>query len=102
VLFAPPFGSLQAFLIGEYALDFNVNLNITTTSTTSTLNVTNPGQNATTTTRSSEVMVISPSAPFRRDSTRRLSAKLLGDLEGYQQAPQLDGKYLLLPQKTGE
>ncbi|KAL4437103.1 hypothetical protein ABPG75_004242 [Micractinium tetrahymenae] len=81
------------FTIGEYMMDFRVNLDITTRSTNATTNVT---------TTSKEVLEVTPVQPFQRDSSRRLSAKLLGDLEAYQQAPQLDGKYLFIPWKNGE
>ena len=79
-------------MIGEYSLDFTINLNITTVTTNATTNAT---------AAASELVTLTPSAPFRRDSSRRLSAKLLGDLESYQQAPQLDGKWLLIPTKPG-
>ncbi|KAL4424812.1 hypothetical protein ABPG77_000852 [Micractinium sp. CCAP 211/92] len=82
-----------AFTIGEYLMDFRVNLDIATRSTNATTNIT-------TTTR--EVLEVTPVQPFQRDSSRRISAKLLGDLESYQQAPQLDGKYLFIPWKNGE
>lgn len=46
-----------------------------------------------------EVLTINPSLPFQRDSSRRLSAKLLGDLESYNQVPNLNGKWLMVPTK---
>lgn len=98
------------FMIGEYALDFKINLNITTTTaaasaadanSTAAGNSTLGGGNSTGSSRT-EVLAITPAQPFQRDSGRRVSAKLLGDLEAYQQAPQLDGKYLMIPTPAGE
>ena len=100
---------LQGFMIGEYALDFKINLNITTTTaaasaadanSTAAGNSTLGGGNSTGSSRT-EVLAITPAQPFQRDSGRRVSAKLLGDLEAYQQAPQLDGKYLMIPTPAG-
>jgi hypothetical protein len=96
-------------MIGEYALDFKINLNITTTTaaasaadanSTAAGNSTLGAGNSTGSSRT-EVLAITPAQPFQRDSGRRVSAKLLGDLEAYQQAPQLDGKYLMIPTPAG-
>lgn len=98
----PPYR--QGFQIGEYALRFNIRLNVTTT--------TQPPANSTATgggtgsapaapTNTTEVLTISPGRPFQRDASRRVSARLLGDLESYQQPAQLDGKWLLIPFALG-
>ncbi|GAB4818016.1 hypothetical protein N2152v2_005062 [Parachlorella kessleri] len=49
-----------------------------------------------------ELLVLSPSQPFVLNSGRTLSAKLLGDLEGYVQIPQLMDKYVLVPSPPGK
>jgi hypothetical protein len=94
-------------MIGEYALDFKINLNITTTTAAATDTNSTAGGNSTlaagnsTGSSHTEVLAITPAQPFQRNSGRRVSAKLLGDLEAYQQAPQLDGKYLMIPTPAG-
>lgn len=101
---------MQGFKVGRYNLDFNIDLNITTTtvlpgppSPPSTPwppgAVPAPPPPLVETRTTEEVLTINPSAPYRRDSSRRLSAKLLGDLETYSQVPNLDGKWLFLPMK---
>lgn len=83
-------------------MQFNVDLNVTYTATTPVPNVTHPGQPASATTSSWERLRLTPSEPFKRDSAQKLSAKLLGDLESYQQYPQVAGRYLFIPQYDGE
>jgi hypothetical protein len=89
---------LQGYTLGEYTMDFNVALNITTTTVA---NSTVPGVTSNGMTTGSEVLTLNPSAPFQRSAGKSVSAKLLGDLLSYQQAPQLDGKWLMIPTYPG-
>lgn len=104
----PPF-LVQGFEIGEFSLSFRINLNITTVTAetpaagnstgnaTATGNATSPAP----TTPNTEVLALSPSQPFKRDSNRKVAARLLGDLASYQQEAQLDGKWLMIPFELG-
>lgn len=97
----------QGYMVGEFSIDFKINLNITTTTLVGNAtaapgaggNATNPVPAATGS--SSEVLSITPSVPFQRDASRRVSAKLLGDLASYRQEVQLEGKWLLIPFALG-
>ena len=48
------------------------------------------------------MLFLTPSQPFLRDASKRVSARLVGDMAGYQQEAQLDGKWLMVPFARGE
>eukprot|EP00887_Chlorella_sp_A99_P005310 scaffold1.g5310.t1 len=89
---AENWGFKRAYRVGTYQLGFSVALNVTTAVRDPALNGTGTAVN-----RTSEVVRVDPSAPFAADSTRALSAKLLGDLESYGQIADLSDKYLFVP-----
>ena len=93
----------QGFRIGEFSLNFRINLNITTTTAAgNSTAIPAPGQPAGAPNRTAEVLTLTPSQPFQLDASRRVSAKLVGDLAGYRQESQLDGKWLMVPFAGGE
>ena len=83
----------QGFTIGNYVLDFDIDVTVTTTV---------PGSGGAAATSTSQVLSVSPSLPAAVDSGRRVSARLLGDLLGYSQIPDLEGRYLMVPAQPGE
>lgn len=98
----PALKCLQGFQIGEFSLNFRINLNITTTTAGNSTGSPALGQAAGAPNSTSQVLAITPAQPFQRDASHRLSAKLLGDLAQYQQESQLDGKWLMVPFADGE
>lgn len=95
----------QGFLIGEFSLDFAISLNVTVVrQPASGANITTPrssGNSTSGATTATQVLSITPARPLQLDASRRVSARLLGDMASYQQEAQLDGKWLLVPFQIG-
>ncbi|PRW58208.1 generative cell specific-1 [Chlorella sorokiniana] len=105
------------FRIGEFALKFRINLNVTTVtpppaSGSPPVSGSPPGAPAASppppgsgssgnSSSRTEILSLTPSLPSQRDASKRVSARLVGDLIGYQQEAQLDSKWLMIPFGAG-
>lgn len=113
-----PHVPVQGFRIGEFALKFRINLSVTTVTATPAANGTSSGSSSppgspaaspppppsgsSGSGSATQVLSLTPSQPLLRDASKRVSARLVGDLVGYQQEAQLDGKWLMVPFDAGE
>lgn len=111
---------VQGFRIGEFTLKFRINLNVTTVTAAPAANGTSGGgssppaspaaspppppggSSGSSSGTVTQVLTLTPSQPLLRDASKRVLARLVGDLVGYQQEAQLDGKWLMVPFDAGE
>lgn len=109
-------GLPQGYEVGLYAVDFTVTLNITTTTAAAPgngglsgpsppsapgLDPAPPPPPAPAPATTWEALTLTPSQPLTRNANQSVSARLLGDLEAYNQVPDLSGKYLMIPYTPG-
>lgn len=82
-------------MIGQYQLDFDIQVYVNTSAPGASNATTNP-QGST-----MEVLSVNPSSTFILNSNRTVSVQLLGDLDSYQQIQVLDGYWMMLPVQPG-